>query len=317
MMSICDVSIVVPCFNEQEVLPQTLQRLHTVARQLALRYEIVLVDDGSTDQTWELISHAHGADPETIKGVRFARNFGHQAALTAGLSRARGESVMIIDADLQDPPELLGSMLAKQREGYDVVYGQRRQRAGETWFKIATAALFYRLIGSLSEIEIPPDTGDFRVMSRRAVDAFLELPENSRFIRGMVAWIGFPQYALPYDREKRAAGATKYTVSKMLRFSVDAITSFSIRPLRIAIFASALLIVAAASLMVWAFIVKAQGDTVRGWASLIVTILFVGAIQTLILGIIGEYVGRIFIEAKKRPLYLVRSTLGTAEKTSR
>lgn len=317
MMSTYDVSIVVPCFNEQEVLPHTLQRLHSVGRQLSIRYEIILVDDGSKDETWNLIATAHESHPDIVKGIRFARNFGHQAALTAGLARARGENTLIIDADLQDPPELLGEMLAKMREGYDVVYGQRRQRAGETWFKITTAALFYRLIGSLSEVEIPRDTGDFRLMSRRAVDAFLELPEASRFIRGMVAWIGFPQCALPYDRDKRAAGATKYTVSKMLRFSVDAITSFSIRPLRIAILASGFLIVAAVSLMIWAFIVRAQGASVRGWASLIVTILFVGAIQTFILGIIGEYVGRIFIESKKRPLYLVRSLIGLSEVTGR
>lgn len=317
MMLPCEVSIVVPCFNEQEVLPQTLQRLHSVGRELSIRYEIILVDDGSKDETWENIAKAHENQPDVVKGIRFARNFGHQAALTAGLARARGESTLIIDADLQDPPELLGAMLAKMREGYDVVYGQRRQRAGETWFKITTAALFYRLIGSLSEVEIPRDTGDFRLMSRRAVNAFLELPEASRFIRGMVAWIGFPQCALPYDRDKRAAGATKYTVSKMLRFSVDAITSFSIRPLRIAILASGFLIVAAVSLMLWAFIVRAQGASVRGWASLIVTILFVGAIQTFILGIIGEYVGRIFIESKKRPLYLVHACLGLPETTER
>jgi dolichol-phosphate mannosyltransferase len=227
-------------------------------------------------------------------------------ALTAGLERARGSDVLVIDADLQDPPELLGVMLAKRAEGFDVVYGQRRSRAGETWFKLVTAKLFYRLIGYLAEVSIPPDTGDFRLMSRRAVDAFLLLPETSRFIRGMVAWIGYAQVAVPYDRQARTAGKTKYSLGRMLRFSVDAVTGFSIKPLRAASLASAGLLGAALLITLWALITWLCHGTVRGWTSLIVTILLVGGVQTLILGIIGEYIGRLFLEVKRRPLYLIR-----------
>jgi polyisoprenyl-phosphate glycosyltransferase len=298
------ISIVVPCFCDDEVLPHTLARLHAAATATGLSYEMVLVDDGSRDGTWEIIAAAARHDAR-VRGVRLSRNFGHQMAVTAGLERARGANVLIIDDDLQDPPELLGVMLAKRAEGFDVVYGQRCSRAGETWFKVVTAKFFYRLMGYLSEVPIPADTGDFRLMSRRAVDAFLLLPENSRFIRGMVAWIGYPQVAVPYDRKPRTVGKTKYTLGKMLRFSADAITGFSIRPLRIATLASAGLLGAAFLLTLWAVIRHLQG-TVQGWPSTIVTILFVGGVQTLVLGIIGEYIGRLFIEVKRRPLYLVR-----------
>jgi dolichol-phosphate mannosyltransferase len=298
------ISIVVPCFNEEEILPHTVARLHAAAAATGSSYEMVLVDDGSRDRTWEIIAAAAQHDAR-VRGVRLSRNFGHQMALTAGLQRARGSDVLIIDDDLQDPPELLGVMLAKRTEGFDVVYGQRRSRAGETWFKLITAKLFYRLMGYLAEVPIPPDTGDFRLMSRRAVDAFLLLPENSRFIRGMVAWIGYPQIAVLYDREPRTAGKTKYSLRKLLRFSADAVTGFSIKPLRIATLASAGLLGTASILTLWAVIRHLQG-TVQGWPSTIVTILFVGGVQTLVLGIIGEYVGRLFLEVKRRPLYLVR-----------
>ena len=299
------ISIVVPCFNEEEILPQALNRLHAAGQATGRSYEILLVDDGSTDRTWEIIA-AQAQHDARVRGVRLSRNFGHQMALTAGLERARGSEVLVIDADLQDPPELLGVMLAKRAEGFDVVYGQRRSRAGETWFKLATSKLFYRLIGYLAEVPIPPDTGDFRLMSRRAVDAFLLLPETSRFIRGMVAWIGYAQVAVPYDRQARTAGKTKYSLGRMLRFSVDAVTGFSIKPLRAASLASAGLLGAALLITLWALITWLGHGTVRGWTSLIVTILLVGGVQTLILGIIGEYIGRLFLEVKRRPLYLIR-----------
>jgi dolichol-phosphate mannosyltransferase len=305
MTEVPALSIVMPCFDEEEILPRTLLRLHAAAQATGLAYEIVAVDDGSRDATWSVLAEAARQDSR-VRGVRLSRNFGHQMALTAGLERARGTEILIIDADLQDPPELLGLMLAKRREGFDIVYGQRHSRAGETWFKRATARMFYRLIGYLSEVPIPSDTGDFRLMSRRAVDAFLQLPESSRFIRGMVAWIGYPQVAVLYDRAARGAGKTKYSLGKMIRFSADAVTGFSIKPLRVATFASAGLLGAAFALTVWAVVVWLLHGTVRGWASLIVTILVVGGVQTLILGIIGEYIGRLFIEMKRRPLYLVR-----------
>lgn len=305
MTDVPAISLVVPCFDEEEILPRTLARLHAAGQATGSSYEIVLVDDGSRDRTWEIIA-AEAKGDTRVRGVRLSRNFGHQMALTAGLERARGADVLIIDADLQDPPELLGPMLAKRREGYDIVYGQRRSRAGETWFKRITARLFYRLIGYLAEVPIPADTGDFRLMSRRAVDAFLLLPESSRFIRGMVAWIGYGQIALLYDREARAAGKTKYSLGRMLRFSADAVTGFSIKPLRVASLASAALLGAAALITIWAIVTWSNHGTVRGWTSLIVTILLVGGVQTFVLGIIGEYIGRLFLEAKRRPLYLVR-----------
>ncbi len=276
------------------MLPRTLVRLHAAAQATGLSYEIVLVDDGSRDRTWEVIAAEAKAGPQ-IRGVRTpARNFGHQMALTAGLERARGAEILIIDADLQDPPELLGVMLAKRREGYDIVYGQRRSRAGETWFKRATARLFYRLIGYLAEVSIPPDTGDFRLMSRRAVNAFLLLPENSRFIRGMVAWIGYAQTPVLYDRDARAAGKTKYNLAKMLRFSADAVTGFSIKPLRVASFASAGLLGAAFVITVWALLTWASNGTVRGWTSLIVTILWWEPCRRSSLGSSENILGRLF-----------------------
>jgi len=299
------LSIVVPCFNDEEILPQTLLRLHAAAQATGLSYEIVLVDDGSAGRTWEIIAGEATRD-DRVRGVQLSRNFGHQRALTAGLERARGSEVLVIDDDLQDPPELLGAMLAKRAEGFDVVYGQRRSRAGETWFKLATAKFFYRLLRYLAEVPIPADTGDFRLMSRRAVDAFLLLPESSRFIRGMIAWIGYPQVGVLYDRQPRAAGKSNYSLRKLLHFSADAIASFSIKPLRVASLASAGLIGTAMLITLWAIVTWPYHREVRGWTSLIVTILFVAGVQTLILGIIGEYIGRLFIEVKRRPLYLVR-----------
>jgi len=298
------VSFVVPCFNEAAVLPEALARMHAAARDAALDYEIVVVDDGSSDSTWQVLEKAASAD-HNVRGIRLSRNFGHQAALTAGLERARGSQVLILDADLQDPPELISAMRAKMEEGYDVVYGKRRFRDGESWVKRASAACFYRLLNFFAEIEIPSDSGDFRLMNRRALDAFLKLPEASRYIRGMVAWIGFRQVAFEYHRHRRAAGKTKYGFGRMVRLSMDALTGFSIRPLRVASIASVILIGISAMLMIRVLLSWATGGTVRGWTSLIVTVLFIGGVQTFILGILGEYIGRLFVEAKRRPLYLV------------
>ncbi|MGA3007630.1 MAG: glycosyltransferase family 2 protein [Opitutaceae bacterium] len=307
------LSIVVPCYNEEAIVAETMARLHAAAQATGRPYEIVAIDDGSHDRTWETIAAAAQRDAR-VRGVRLTRNFGHQMALTAGLARARGADVLIIDADLQDPPELLATLLAKRAEGFDIVYGQRRSRAGETWFKLVTAKIFYRLIGYLAEVPIPPDTGDFRLMSRRAVDAFLSLPESSRFIRGMVVWIGYPQIAVPYDRAARMAGETKYNLTKMLKFALDGVTGFSIKPLRIATLVSAGLFGAASLVTLWALITWMDHGTVRGWTSLIVTVLFVGGVQTLVLGIIGEYIGRLYLEAKRRPLYLIRESTMIDEK---
>lgn len=299
-----EVSVVVPCYNEEQVLRQTIGRLEAVCRTAAKTHEIILVDDGSTDDTWSIIQEA--AADRNVRGLRLSRNFGHQAALTAGLRAARGAEVFIIDADLQDPPELLPDMRSRLGEGYNVVYGQRLSRAGETWFKLATAGLFYRLLSFLSDVEIPKNTGDFRLMDRRAVDALLALPESNRFIRGMVAWIGFRQSALGYHRQERAAGTTKYSVRRMLRFSLDAITSFSVRPLRLAGVVGIAMLGVGAAIGAWVIVNWSIGATIRGWASVMMLVLFIGGFQVLLLGVIGEYVGRLFIESKARPLYFIK-----------
>lgn len=307
MKSSVAVSVVVPCYNEADVLAQTVTRLQAVCRNERVAYEIILVDDGSSDCTWEIIQDLAHAEA-TIVGLRLSRNFGHQAALTAGLRRSIGEQVFIIDADLQDPPELLGPMRTAMAEGHDVVYGQRLSREGETWFKLTSAHLFYKLLSFLSDIRIPENTGDFRLLSRRATDAFLALPETNRFIRGMVCWIGFSQKAFGYHRQKRAAGSTKYNLSKMAHFSLDAITSFSIRPLRLAALVGAGLLFASALIGLWVLYFWYTGGTIHGWASLMMVILLIGGVQIFLLGVIGEYIGRLFVEAKSRPLYFIRET---------
>jgi glycosyltransferase involved in cell wall biosynthesis len=305
------VSVVVPCMNEAEVLRETHCSLATVLTQAAIDFEIVYVDDGSTDSTFDLLSELQTQD-DRVRVVRFARNFGHQVAITAGLEHASGDAVVIIDADLQDPPEVILEFLVKWMDGYDVVYGVRTEREGETAFKLWTAKYFYRLIGRLSETRIPLDTGDFRLMDRRVVDALLSMPERDRFVRGMVSWLGFSQVAVPYRRAARAAGHTKFSLFKMLRFALDGIFSFSILPLRLATWtgfaASALAVVGIIVVLLERFI--GVPGLVKGWSSAVIAELFIGGVQLVCLGIIGEYVGRIYGEAKRRPLYIVRERMG-------
>jgi polyisoprenyl-phosphate glycosyltransferase len=305
------VSVVVPCMNEAEVLPETHQGLTTVLTQAAVDFEIVYVDDGSTDSTFDLLSELQAQNAQ-VRVVRFARNFGHQVAITAGLEHASGDAVAIIDADLQDPPEVILEFLVKWLDGYDVVYGVRTEREGETAFKLWTAKYFYRLIGHLSETHIPLDTGDFRLMDRRVVDALLSMPERDRFVRGMVSWLGFSQVAVPYRRAARAAGHTKFSLFKMARFALDGIFSFSILPLRLATWtgfaASALAIFGIIVILLERFIGVA--GLVKGWSSAVIAELFIGGVQLICLGIIGEYVGRIYGESKRRPLYIVRERMG-------
>lgn len=305
------ISIVVPCLNEEEVLRETNRRLVAVLEQLPQKFEILYVDDGSTDRTPEIL-HELQADDERIRVVRFSRNFGHQMAITAGLEHASGDAVAIIDADLQDPPEVISDFVAKWMDGYDVVYGIRSERQGETAFKLWTAKLFYRLIGKLSDTEIPLDTGDFRLMSRRVVDALLAMPERDRFVRGMVSWLGFSQAAVRYRRAARAAGVTKFSLFKMLRFATDGIVSFSILPLRLATwvgFAASGIALLGILITVVERLMGVEG-LVKGWASILVAILFIGGVQLICMGIIGEYVGRIYGESKGRPLYVVRERMG-------
>jgi glycosyltransferase involved in cell wall biosynthesis len=305
------LSIVVPCFNEEEVLRSTNRRLVGVLEQLPLKFEILYVDDGSTDGTAEMLRELQALD-DRIRVIRFSRNFGHQMAITAGLEHAAGDAVAIIDADLQDPPEVLADFVAKWMEGFQVVYGVRTERDGETAFKLWTAKIFYRTMGNLSDTEIPLDTGDFRLLDRRVVDALLAMPERDRFVRGMVSWLGFSQAAVPYHRAARAAGVTKFSFFKMVKFATDGIVSFSILPLRLATwvgFAASGIALVGVLITVVERLMGVEG-LVKGWASVLVAILFIGGVQLICMGIIGEYVGRIYGESKRRPLYVVRERLG-------
>jgi dolichol-phosphate mannosyltransferase len=303
------LSAVVPCYNEDDGLAELERRLSAACRAVCGDdYEIVLVNDGSRDATWRVIRSLAEADSH-IAGVDLSRNYGHQLALTAGLSVCRGRRVLVIDADLQDPPELLGDMMALMDRGADVVYGQRRSRAGEGWFKRVTAALFYRMLRHLTDIDIPVDAGDFRLMSRRALEALQSMPESHRFIRGMVSWIGFHQVPLVYDRAERFAGQTKYPFRKMARFAIDAITGFSTRPLRLASYAG--LALAAFGLLMLGYALHEWwlGDVIAGWTSVMSAVLLLGSVQMLFLGIFGEYLGRLYVEAKRRPLFIVRDVV--------
>ena len=276
------------------------------ARALDLSHEIVLVDDGSRDRTWEII-RALALTDAAVRGLRLSRNHGHQLALTAGLQAARGDRVLMIDADLQDPPELLGALLQRMDEtGADVVFGRRIRREGEGLFKRATAWTFYRVLNWFSDMEIPRDTGDFRLVSRRVLDVLNNLGEHNRFVRGLVCWVGFEQVPLDYVRASRHAGETGYPLRKMVRFAADALTSFSIRPLRLASYFGMICALLALLVAAYAIVQWVLGHTIQGWTSLIVVILVIGAMQLLVLGIIGEYLGRLFLESKQRPLFTVR-----------
>ena len=301
------LSVVVPCYNEAEGIGELHRRVTAACRvEVGAEYELILVDDGSRDETWARIAALAQSDP-AVTGVRLSRNHGHQLALTAGLHVCRGERILIIDADLQDPPELLGTMMELMDGGADVVYGTRTARDGETWFKKGTAALFYRLLDRLVDIDIPKDTGDFRLMSRRALEVLNAMPEQHRFIRGMVSWIGLRQVPLAYDRQARLAGTTKYPLSKMIRFALDAITSFSIKPLRAASYIGFGFALCALLALAYALYSWAQHRVVPGWTSVMVVTLVLGSTQLLILGVLGEYLGRLYMETKQRPLFVVDS----------
>ena len=307
------LSVVAPCFNEEGVLPEFIRRVGVVLDGIGGTAEIVLVDDGSRDGTWETMRRAAAGDGRVV-GVRLMRNHGHQLALTAGLSVCRGERILIIDADLQDPPELLPDMMALMNDGpgggVDVVYGQRRRREGESLFKRASAAAFYRLIGRLTDVEIPSDTGDFRLMTRRVLDLLLAMPERHRFIRGMVAWIGGKQVPLVYDRKARVAGETKYPLSKMVRFAADAITAFSVVPLMASMTIGWGMAAVGFAFFVYSIVGFVLGYNLPGWTSLMAAIGLLGGMQFLMLGIIGAYLGRLFDQSKGRPLFMIREIVG-------
>ncbi|MBU0800038.1 MAG: glycosyltransferase family 2 protein [Alphaproteobacteria bacterium] len=308
-----DLSVVIPCYNEQESLRETHKRVKTACEAAPVNsYEIIFINDGSRDDTAWIMDELHTQDKNTVI-VDLSRNYGHQIALSAGLQQAQGDYIFVIDADLQDPPELLTSMLERARmpDGPDVVYGQREKRKGETAFKLFTSRAFYKVLSWLSDIPIPEDVGDFRLMKRRVLDAFLAMPEHQRFIRGMIAWIGFKQEAFLYTRDPRFAGVTKYPFHKLLQFALDAISGFSIKPLRVSIL-FAMIGIAIACLMalvaVWAHFAD-RSSTVDGWASLACLISFFASMQLICLGVIGEYVGRTYMEVKNRPLYVLNKVL--------
>lgn len=310
------LSVVAPCYNEQAGLAEFHRRVSAVCRDSGGSYEIVLVNDGSSDGTLEAMHRLADADPHVVV-IDLARNFGHQIALSAGLELCVGDRILILDADLQDPPELLPAMQARMDSGFDVVRGQRNKRDGESWFKLASSKLFYRLLRPLLDVDVALDTGDFRLISRKALDHLNAMPERFRFVRGMTSWIGFRQTAVVYDRDARFAGETHYPLRKMVALAIDAITSFSVVPLRLASlmgFVMGLIGLLMLGYTLWSW---ASGHAVEGWTSLASLILIIGSGQFLVLGIFGEYLGRMYLEAKRRPLYVVnevrRAPMAAAE----
>ncbi len=309
-------TIIVPLFNEEEVVQECYQRLVNTLVPLNEPFEILFVNDGSKDRTAEIVHQICQKD-SCVKLIEFARNFGHQIAISAGFDHANGKAVIVIDADLQDPPEAMIPMMERWKQGYDVVYGKRIHRKGETWFKKITAALFYRFLNRMTNIQIPVDVGDFRLIDRKVCLYLRRLPEKHRYVRGLISWLGFKQTYVEYIREKRFAGETKYPLRKMIKLAFDAITSFSIKPLRLATFMGAFFSLGGViylAIVFWQTLV--QQSTVPGWASLIAINLIFSGVTLLILGIIGEYVGRIYEEVKGRPLYVICNTVGIHESTT-
>ena len=301
-----DISVIIPVYNEEENIELLFNRLSAVCASLTDSYELIFVNDGSRDASIDKIKDL-AKKHEQVRFLHLSRNFGHQIAVTAGLDYSRGDAVVIIDADLQDPPELIAEMIAKMEDGYDVVYAKRKQRKGESIFKKWTAKLFYRILSKITNVHIPVDTGDFRVVSRTIVDLLKEMPEQNKFLRGQISWLGFNQTYIEYDRQERHAGETGYPIKKMLRFAMDGITGFSDFPLKIVSFFGFLVsfiafIVIIYSLISWLVL----ENTVQGWTSLMISILFIGGIQMIAIGIIGEYLSRINQNIRNRPLYIVQ-----------
>jgi polyisoprenyl-phosphate glycosyltransferase len=299
------LSVILPVRDEAPVIPDLIPRLTSALEALDESWEVILVDDGSRDSSWALLEDAAEHD-ERIRAIRFSRGFGHQIALSAGLRLASGDAVVTMDSDLQHPPELIGSLLAKATEGYDVVYAVRSETDGENWFKRESARAFYWLFGRLTALDLPQAGGDFRYMSRRVVDALLEMPERHRFLRGMTSWVGYQQAIVEYERQPRAAGASKYTLRTMLAFGWDAVVSFSALPLRVASVLG--LVFSFLGLLYLAYVIAVRLFTeqaVAGWTSVVAAVIVLGGVQLLCLGIIGQYLGRMFDEIKGRPLYLI------------
>jgi polyisoprenyl-phosphate glycosyltransferase len=304
------LSVVAPLYEEEALVEAFHARVS--AALAGIPFELVLVDDGSTDRTPQLLAELAARDPR-VRVVQLSRNFGHQTALTAGLDHARGDAVAMLDADLQDPPELIPEMLGHWRRGTDVVYAVRRRREGETRFKLTSARWFYRLFSALADVELEPDSGDFRLLDRAPLDALLSMRERNRFLRGMTVWVGYTQTAVPYERDARRAGETKYTVRRMLSFSLDAISSFSHRPLQLATLIGFLCAALAFVLIPVVIALRIAGSYLPGFGTITIAVLLLGGIQLMAIGLIGEYVGRIYDEVKGRPLYVVRARLNEPE----
>jgi polyisoprenyl-phosphate glycosyltransferase len=296
-------SVIVPVYNEKDCLNELYQRVSKVMEQTGEPWELVLVDDGSSDGSTNMIRGLAKTD-KRVRPVIFARNYGHQIAVTAGMDHSRGKAVVVIDSDLQDPPEVIPELIAKWREGFEVVYAVRAEREGESWFKLKTASLFYRMIYKITDVKIPMDTGDFRLLDRKVVKVMNSMRERQRFLRGMSAWVGFRQVGVPYKRAARFAGSTKYPLKKMIKLAMTAITSFSYFPLQVATWSGVVLSVLSLILLIVVIILRVlQSDFLSGQAATLIAVIFLGGIQLISLGILGEYIGRIYDEVKGRPLY--------------
>ncbi|OCA88297.1 glycosyltransferase [Bacillus sp. FJAT-27225] len=307
------ISVVVPMYFEELVVNECYARLTSVLDKQEDDYELIFVNDGSKDRTKELLMKIAKEDKK-VKIIDFARNFGHQTAVTAGIDFARGDAIVIIDADLQDPPEVIQELVEKWKEGFEVVYAKRKKRKGETFFKLITAKYFYRFLNYMSEIDIPKDTGDFRIIDRKVADVFKQMTEKNRFVRGMISWVGFRQTFIEYERDERFAGETKYPFRKMVKFAADGIIAFSTKPLRLVTMIGLVAVLISFLLLLYALIVKIFGYQVEaGWTSIIVAITFFSGTQLLGLGIVGQYIARIYDESKNRPIYIVRETINIGE----
>lgn len=303
------LSVVIPMYYEEGAALECYKRLKKVMTDNKYNHELIFVNDGSKDKTLDILKDIASQD-SNVKVISFSRNFGHQAAVSAGVQETKGDAVAIIDADLQDPPELIADMVVLWKQGYEVVYGKRKKRKGETFFKLITAKYFYKFLNAMSDIDIPKDTGDFRLIDRKVADAFIAMPERNRFIRGMISWVGFNQIALEYVRDERFAGETKYPLKKMIKFAKDGIIAFSSKPLRIITTLGFLSVVLSFIVLVYSVIRKLLGNNViTGWASLMVAITFFAGVQMLSLGIVGEYIARIYDEIKGRPLYIIKEKI--------
>lgn len=303
-----DISVIIPVYNEEKNIQHLYDRLTQVMGNLNVTYELIFVNDGSNDASIGLIKVLAKKNTE-VKYIDFSRNFGHQIAVTAGLDKTIGDAVVIIDADLQDPPELINEMYKKRKEGFEVIYAKRKKRKGESFLKLWTAKIFYRLLSKLTSISIPVDTGDFRMIDKKIVEVLREMPEKNKYLRGQISWVGFNQTFVEYNREERQAGTTGYTYRKMLNFALDGITSFSDVPLKVVTYFGFMVSIVAFLVSVYALIVKlVWNDSVAGWSSLMIAILFIGGIQMIAVGIIGEYLSRMNHNIRNRPLYIIKDS---------